>query len=191
MARNTPTSPSNASRFDGGADSEKPVWRGLADRNKPKATRKVKIYKNGDKFFAGKLMTIPKHANLDKFLDLISSTLKGGNPVLRLFSAVDGTEVVDLAQVKDGEAYVAGMSRGKFKKFDYGSILDDRARAELNKMKKRPNFLPNKKLRSHTLKTLLPSLALRSNQDPPRLISVIRNGDVSPQPLRCLLTREH
>ena len=56
---------------------------------------------------------VPKHSNLDRFLDLISSTLKGGNPVLRLFEASDGAEVTDLSQVADGQAYVAGMSRGK------------------------------------------------------------------------------
>jgi hypothetical protein len=99
------------------------------------------------------------------------SQLAAGFNVQKVFHA-DGTMVEDLTQLRDGQAYVAG-GRGRFKQLNYTTILDERARAELNKLKKRPNFLPPKK--HATLK----SLGHIVIPDKPKQIAVIRNGDAS------------
>jgi hypothetical protein len=58
---------------------DKPLWRGPSDRNVPKAARTVRIYRNGDPFFAGKLIMIPlRTTQLSVFMDQVSDTLKQG-----------------------------------------------------------------------------------------------------------------
>lgn len=81
---------------------------------------------------------MPKHGNLDSFLDLVTSILADGKPVLKLFDAQTGAELLELSQIIDGDNYVAGMSRGKFRPYPYAEILDDRARAEINKTPRPP-----------------------------------------------------
>jgi len=150
---------------------------------------------------------VPKHCNLESFLDLLSATLAGGKPVLKLFDARTGSEVGEMNQIVDGDDYVAGTSRGRFKALHYDEIMDDHARAERNKAPRPPALLPKpsaykapkrkkkaalspgRKSPPRERKPLeLPSLTIAEK---PRLISVVRNGDASVEVVKLLLTKRN
>ena len=174
----------------------------------PRQSRTVRIFKNGDEFYAGTTILVPKHCNLESFLDLVSARLASGKPVLKLFDAHTGIEVDELNQIVDGDDYVAGTSRGKsFKALRYDEIMDDRARAERNKAPRPPALLPKpsaykapkrkkkvalspgRKSPPRERKPLeLPSLTIAEK---PRLISVVRNGDASVEVVKLLLTKRN
>lgn len=175
---------------------------------KPSSSRTIRLFKNGDKFFAGKVLLVPKHGNLDSFLDLVTSILADGKPVLKLFDAQTGAELLELSQIIDGDNYVAGMSRGKFRPLPYAEILDDRARAEINKTPRPPFTLPKpstykapklkkknavyspgrKSPRERSKPKGLPALPI---SEKPRLVSLVRNGDASVEIVKLLLTKRN
>jgi Leucine-rich repeat (LRR) protein len=179
----------------------------LAERsNGPNQSRTVRIYKNGDPFFSGKLLLLPKHGDLNSILDLVAATLAGGRPVLKLFDADTGTEVDELDKLVDGSDLVAGMSRGKFKPLAYREILNDHARDMQNSSPKPPLVLPKpsaykapKPAKSKLLSTGRKSPRERNPQalpalpidEKPRVVTLVRNGDASVVEVTFLITKRN
>ena len=92
--------------------------------NSPLTTpRKVTLFRNGDRYFAGKqIAIIPQHySNLGQLLQELSSTVDLPYGVRRLFTPNKGSEVTDVNIIRDGGSYVCA-SFEPFQKLEYAAI---------------------------------------------------------------------
>ena len=85
--------------------------------------RKITLFRNGDRYFAGKQIAIkPKnYTNLGQFLQDLSSTIDLPYGVRRLFTPNKGSEITDVNILKDGASYVCA-SFEPFQKLEYAAI---------------------------------------------------------------------
>ncbi|CAF1594217.1 unnamed protein product, partial [Adineta steineri] len=90
----------------------------------PQSTsRKVTLFRNGDRYFAGKQTAIvpQNYSNLGQLLQELSTTIDLPYGVRRLFTPNRGSEVTDVSVIKDGASYVCA-SFEPFQKLEYTSI---------------------------------------------------------------------
>ena len=79
--------------------------------------KRFRVYKNGDKYFPGVLVTLNKRrtANLGKLLDLLTQQVQANEAVRKLCTPRNGTRVRSLNDIADEGVYVA-VGNTKFKK---------------------------------------------------------------------------
>jgi hypothetical protein len=90
----------------------------------PRTTqRKVTLFRNGDRYFAGRQLAITpqNYSNLGQLLQELSTTVDLPYGVRRLFTPNKGSEVTDVNIIKDGASYVCA-SFEPFQKLEYTSI---------------------------------------------------------------------
>jgi hypothetical protein len=87
------------------------------------APRKVTLFRNGDRYFPGKQISITPHnySSLGEFLQELSTTIDLPYGVRRLFTPNRGSEVTDVNIIKDGASYVCA-SFEPFQKLEYTTI---------------------------------------------------------------------
>ena len=87
------------------------------------SSRKITLFRNGDRYFAGKqIVIIPQHySNLGELLQELSVSVDLPYGVRRLFTPNKGSEVSDVNIIKDGAAYVCA-SFEPFQKLEYAAI---------------------------------------------------------------------
>lgn len=90
-------------------------------------TRKITLYRNGDRYFNGKqiLITPQNYSNLRHLLQDLSSTIDLPYGVRRLFTPQHGSEIVDINSLKEGASYVCA-SFEPFQKVEYTTITTPR-----------------------------------------------------------------
>jgi len=86
-------------------------------------TRKITLYRNGDRYFTGKQIIIKtqNYSNLRHLLQELSSTIDLPYGVRRLFTPHHGSEITDINNLKDGASYVCA-SFEPFQKLEYRAI---------------------------------------------------------------------
>jgi len=143
---------------------------------------RVKLYRNGDKFFEGKsvLLNEPAH-DLEHWLEKITPRMGFG--ALRRIYTHDGKRIRQLNQLVDGSSYVVARQE-RYKKVKYTGIVDVRTR-ELQYRQKRVMIL-KKRPQPHTIHGLSGKLgefdvkgriADVLKQTKPKTVYLIRNGD--------------
>ena len=103
----------------------------LKDLKKP---RKVTFYKNGDRYFNGKPLTITP-ARYVTFRELMSDLNRSVDlpyGVRRIFTPTTGRELHDIEELQDGSSYVCG-SFEPFRSVKYGDWGDKPWNAHLSK----------------------------------------------------------
>ena len=100
------------------------------------ASRKVTLFRNGDRYFAGKQIDITpqNYANLGQLLQELSTTIDLPYGVRRLFTPNRGSEVTDVNIIKDGAAYVCA-SFEPFQKLEYTAITVPRVTFNIEQCK--------------------------------------------------------
>ena len=86
------------------------------------AQRKITLYRNGDRYFTGKQVSIipQNYTTLRHFLQELSSTIDLPYGVRRLFTPHTGSEITDINILKDGASYVCA-SFEPFQKLEYSA----------------------------------------------------------------------
>ncbi|CAF3332873.1 unnamed protein product [Rotaria sp. Silwood1] len=90
----------------------------------PRTTpRKITLFRNGDRYFAGKQYAIrpQNYSNLGQLLQELSTAIDLPYGVRRLFTPNKGSEITDVNIIKDGASYVCA-SFEPFQKLEYTSI---------------------------------------------------------------------
>ncbi|CAF0904697.1 unnamed protein product [Didymodactylos carnosus] len=87
-------------------------------------SRKITVFRNGDRYFAGKQFSITpqRYSSLGQLLQDLSSTVDLPYGVRRLFTPKSGSEVTDVQILKDGASYVCA-SFEPFQKLDYNTQM--------------------------------------------------------------------
>ena len=138
----------------------------------------IKVCKNGDAFFPAQPVLVPRArcASLGNFCDQITGALNAAEPVHRLYTPNHGTRVAAFGDLVDGMTYVAAPNK-RFRKLDYGGIVDLRTQERLHRRSGRSVFVPpNRSLgwsRSLGRDGVKPPVKLATS----RHIFLIRNGD--------------
>ncbi len=85
--------------------------------------RTVTLFRNGDRYFAGKQAAIipQNYSNLGQLLQELSTTITLPYGVRRLFTPNKGSEVTDVNIIKDGASYVCA-SFEPFQRLEYTAI---------------------------------------------------------------------
>ncbi|CAF0925446.1 unnamed protein product [Rotaria sordida] len=85
--------------------------------------RKITLFRNGDRYFAGKQYAIrpQNYSNLGQLLQELSTAIDLPYGVRRLFTPNKGSEITDVNIIKDGASYVCA-SFEPFQKLEYTSI---------------------------------------------------------------------
>jgi len=143
---------------------------------------RVKLYRNGDKFFEGKsvLLNEPAH-DLDHWLEKITPRM--GHGALRRVYTHDGKRIRELSQLVDGACYVVARQE-RYKRVKYTGIVDIRTR-ELNYRQKRVALLKKRPQPQiiHGLSGKLGEFDVKGRigdvlkQTKPKTVYLIRNGD--------------
>jgi hypothetical protein len=81
----------------------------ISHLNALKKAKKVTFYKNGDKYFNGKHVTIKpsRYFSLKELMDDLSRSVDLPYGVRRLYTPVNGTEIFDIDDINDGFSYVS------------------------------------------------------------------------------------
>ncbi|CAF2882352.1 unnamed protein product [Rotaria sp. Silwood2] len=90
----------------------------------PRTTpRKITLFRNGDRYFAGKQYAIKpqNYSNIGQLLQELSTAIDLPYGVRRLFTPNKGSEITDVNIIKDGASYVCA-SFEPFQKIEYTSI---------------------------------------------------------------------
>jgi hypothetical protein len=100
------------------------------------ASRKVTLFRNGDRYFAGRQLAITpqNYSNLGQLLQELSTTIDLPYGVRRLFTPNKGSEVTDVNIIKDGASYVCA-SFEPFQKLEYTSIAVPRVTFNIEQRK--------------------------------------------------------
>ncbi|CAF3610220.1 unnamed protein product [Rotaria sordida] len=102
----------------------KTIRRSLArstnDKSPQTTRRKITLYRNGDRYFTGRQITIiPRnYRKFQQLLQELSSTIDLPYGVRRLFTPQNGTEITDVNSLKDGASYVCATFE-PFQKLEY------------------------------------------------------------------------
>ncbi|XP_002733380.1 doublecortin domain-containing protein 2-like [Saccoglossus kowalevskii] len=81
----------------------------------------IHVYRNGDFLNHPVKMLLPQKAlhNWDMVLDMVTDRVNLTTGAVRRLYSIDGRQIVDLADIKNGETFVA-VGPGKFKRVPYG-----------------------------------------------------------------------
>ncbi len=103
--------------------------------------RKVTLFRNGDRYFAGKQIAITpqNYSNLGQLLQELSTTIDLPYGVRRLFTPNRGSEVTDVNILKDGASYVCA-SFEPFQKLEYTTITVPRVTFNIEQRKLLSNY---------------------------------------------------
>lgn len=82
--------------------------------------RKIVLYRNGDRYFPGKQISITpqNYAEIQHLLQELSNIVDLPYGVRRLFTPVNGSEVTDVNSLKDGASYICAAFE-PFQKLEY------------------------------------------------------------------------
>ncbi|XP_063415280.1 serine/threonine-protein kinase DCLK2-like isoform X1 [Mytilus trossulus] len=148
-----------------------------------KKARKVRFYRNGDRFFKGIVYAVSaeRFRCLDSLLvDLTGSPLCDKNILpngVRHIFTMDGTKkVANLNQLEEGESYVCA-STDVFKKLDYAKTAN-------------PNWNVNAKPKDDPLSASFGLSGDGKDYIKPKLITVIKNGLKPRKAVRVLLNKK-
>ena len=148
-----------------------------------KKARKVRFYRNGDRFFKGIVyaVSVERFRTLDSLLvDLTSSPLCDKNilpnGVRHIFTLDGSKKVTNLGQLEEGESYVCA-STDVFKKLDYAKSAN-------------PNWNVNSKPKEDPLAASFGLGGDSKDFVKPKLITVIRNGLKPRKAVRVLLNKK-
>lgn len=103
----------------------------------PRTTsRKVTLFRNGDRYFTGKQIAITpqNYSNLGQLLQELSATIDLPYGVRRLFTPNRGSEVTDVNILRDGASYVCA-SFEPFQKLEYTTITVPRVTFNIEQRK--------------------------------------------------------
>lgn len=94
------------------------------DKNSRKS-RRVTFYKNGDKYFLGKLVTITpnKYFSFKELMNELNRSVDLPYGVRRVYSPISGREIYDIDDLIDGSSYVCA-SFEPFRPTKYGDLND-------------------------------------------------------------------
>lgn len=97
---------------------------------------KITLFRNGDRYFAGKQYAVKPHnyGNLRELLQELSNAVDLPYGVRRLFTPTKGSEINDVNIIKDGASYVCA-SFEPFQKLEYTSISIPRVTFSLEQRK--------------------------------------------------------
>lgn len=98
------------------------------ERSSRTRSRRITLYRNGDRYFPGKQISIvpENYDNLQLFLQQLSTIVDLPYGVRHLFTSKSGTEITSVAFLKDGASYVCA-SFEPFQKLEYTAISTARA----------------------------------------------------------------
>lgn len=84
--------------------------------------RKITLYRNGDRYFTGKQVTIipQNYTRLRQFLHEVSNIVDLPYGVKRIYTPRNGSEVTDINSLRDGASYVCGAFE-PFQKLEYSA----------------------------------------------------------------------
>ena len=87
--------------------------------------RRVTFYKNGDKYFLGKLVTITpnKYFSFKELMNELNRSVDLPYGVRRVYSPMSGREIYDIDDLVDGSSYVCA-SFEPFRPTKYGDLSD-------------------------------------------------------------------
>ena len=99
-------------------------------------TRKITLFRNGDRYFAGKQIALAPqtYSNLPELLQELSTSIELPYGVRRLFTPNQGSEVTDVGIIREGASYVCA-SFEPFQKLEYGSIAMPRVAFNIEQCK--------------------------------------------------------
>lgn len=100
------------------------------------ASRKIVLFRNGDRYFAGKHYAVRanNYSNLGQLLQELSTAIDLPYGVRRLFTPTSGSEVTDVSIIKDGASYVCA-SFEPFQKLEYTAITIPRVTFNIEQSK--------------------------------------------------------
>ncbi|EFX77430.1 hypothetical protein DAPPUDRAFT_305787 [Daphnia pulex] len=171
----------------------------LALKSAEKKARKVKFYRNGDRFFKGVTLAVSteKYRTFDSLLSELNRLV--GDRVnlhqgVRIIFTTDGSKINTIEELQDGESYVCA-STDQFKKLEYNkssmiSGLDHwKERRSKNHVNNNSNGLSSSGYGA--------AVANGGDSSPrwaeymkPRLITIIRNGSRPRKAVRLLLNKK-
>lgn len=88
-----------------------------------KKSRRITFYKNGDRYFGGKTLTVAPNRSLKELMTDLNRSVDLPYGVRRLYTPVNGSEVYDIDELVDGNSYVCA-SFEPFRPARYGDWLD-------------------------------------------------------------------
>lgn len=88
-----------------------------------KKSRRITFYKNGDRYFGGKTITVAPNRSLKELMTDLNRSVDLPYGVRRLYTPVNGSEVYDIDELVDGSSYVCA-SFEPFRPARYGDWLD-------------------------------------------------------------------
>ncbi|XP_036372423.1 serine/threonine-protein kinase DCLK2-like isoform X7 [Megalops cyprinoides] len=160
--------------------------RTLQSLTSEKKAKKVRFYRNGDKYFKGLVYAVSsdRFRSLDALLMELTRSLSDNVNLpqgVRSIYTVDGTrKITSLDELVEGESYVCA-SNEPYRKVDYTKNVN-------------PNWSVNVKAgASRSLSSLIPLKSeLRENKDfiKPKLVTVIRSGVKPRKAVRILLNKK-
>ena len=91
------------------------------NKNSNRKSRKVTFYKNGDKYFVGKMVTVApnRYFSLKDLMNDLNRSVDLPYGVRRVYSPTSGREINDIEDLADGSSYVCA-SFEPFKPAKYG-----------------------------------------------------------------------
>jgi len=106
------------------------------DISNRRALRKITLYRNGDRYFPGKQISITpqNYINLQLLLNELSSIIDLPYGVRHLFTPDNGSEITDVNILRDGASYVCA-SFEPFQKLEYTTITANRANFDTKQRK--------------------------------------------------------
>ncbi|CAF0720598.1 unnamed protein product [Rotaria sp. Silwood1] len=123
----------------------------------PRTTpRKITLFRNGDRYFAGKQYAIrpQNYSNLGQLLQELSTAIDLPYGVRRLFTPNKGSEITDVNIIKDGASYVCA-SFEPFQKLEYTSIALPRVTFNIEQLRQPlHDFHPPQRLQVRHLPTI-------------------------------------
>jgi hypothetical protein len=101
-----------------------------------RALRKITLYRNGDRYFPGKQISIipQNYINLQLLLNELSSIIDLPYGVRHLFTPDNGSEITDVNILRDGASYVCA-SFEPFQKLEYTTISATRVNFDTKQRK--------------------------------------------------------
>uniref|UniRef100_T1IPD7 Serine/threonine-protein kinase DCLK2 n=1 Tax=Strigamia maritima TaxID=126957 RepID=T1IPD7_STRMM len=145
-----------------------------------KKAKKVRFYRNGDRFFKGVVYAVSneRFRSIESLLEELTKSLvdqanlpKG----VRFIFTVDGKKITDLDQLEEGEAYVCSSTEA-VKKLDYGKNESP----QWNSCKNKSSCSLKLEMNNHQEKDFIR----------PKLVTVIRNGIKPRKAVRILLNKK-
>ncbi|XP_051972318.1 serine/threonine-protein kinase DCLK1-like isoform X5 [Xyrauchen texanus] len=154
-----------------------------------KKAKKVRFYRNGDRYFNGIVYAISSDRirTFDALLADLTRTLSDNVNLpqgVRIIYAIDGSKkITSIDQLMEGESYVCGSTEA-FKKLDYTSNVNPNWSVNVRALgsSKCPTFLASSKSR--------PQFKESKDFIRPKLVTVIRSGVKPRKAVRILLNKK-